>query len=95
MADSKPPTPRRFPVTLRLPKAAFNVLESRAHAKKQTVDSLAVQLILQALLEDGEVWICPACGHVLSERIPATPDPETNRPICPACVQNAALAAEG
>jgi len=82
-------TYRRFPVTLRLPKAAFNVLEARAHKTKQTVDSLAVQLILQALLEDGDVWICPACGHVLSDRIPATPDPELNQSICPACVQNA------
>ena len=81
--------PRRFPVSLRLPKAAFNVLEARAHAKKQTVDSLTVQLILQALLEDGDVWICPACGHVLSDRIPATPDPESCWSICPACVQNA------
>ncbi|MBG3875555.1 hypothetical protein FVW20_00560 [Desulfovibrio oxamicus] len=82
-------TCRRFPVSLRLPQAAFNVLEARSHAKKQTVDSLAVQIILQALLEDGDVWICQACGHVLSDRIPATPDPETNRSICPACVQNA------
>lgn len=84
-----PPTYRRFPVTLRLPQAAFNVLEARAHAKKQTVDSLAVGIILQALLEDGDVWICPACGHVLSDRIPATPDPDSSWSICPACVQNA------
>lgn len=86
-------TYRHFPVSLRLPQAAFNVLEARAHARKQTVDSLAVQIILQALLEDGDVWICPACGHVLSDRIPATPDPESNWSICPACVQAASAPA--
>ncbi len=81
------PTYRHFPVSLRLPQAAFNILEARGHKTKQTVDSLAVQIILQALLENGDVWICPACGHVLSDRIPATPEPETNRPICPACIR--------
>jgi rubrerythrin len=85
------PRTRRFPLHLRLPQAAFRALEIEARKTRQTVETVAAGRILRVLVDEDQVWICPACGHVLSVAIPATHDPECGRGICPACVSSAGI----